>query len=140
MQAYLDFFQHHWLLSAVFMVILLLMILNEVRYHLSGVSKLSGQQVVYALNREESVVIDTRARNDYQRSHILGAINILENELPTEQKRLEKHKNKQLIVVDAAGQKAHGAALQLKKMGFTQVAILKGGMQSWLADGLPVAK
>lgn len=140
MQEYISFFQHHWMLSIAFIIILVLLVLNEIRYRLSGVLKLSSQQLTQAINREEAVVIDTRARNDYQRAHILGAINITEAEFAAEQKRLEKYQAKQLIVVDATGQKAHGIALQLKKQGFTNIAVLRGGMQSWLADGLPVAK
>ncbi len=140
MQEYINFFQQHLLLSSAFVIILVLMIANEIRYRLSGVAKLSARQVTQAFNRETAVLIDVRARNDYQRSHILGAMNIVESELLTDLKRLEKYKDKQLIIIDAAGQKAHGIALKLKKQGFAEVAMLSGGMQAWLAEGLPIAK
>lgn len=140
MQAYINFFQQHLLLSSAFVIILVLMIANEIRYRLSGIAKLSARQVTQAFNRETAILIDVRARNDYQRSHILGAMNIVESELFTDLKRLEKYKDKQLIIIDAAGQKAHGIALKLKKQGFAEVAMLNGGMQAWLAEGLPVAK
>jgi rhodanese-related sulfurtransferase len=136
----LSFLQHHWMLSSAFVIILILLFANEIRFRMSGVIVLSSQQVTQALNRDEAIVLDTRARNDYARGHILGAINLLEGELATETKRLEKYKQKQLIVIDANGQKAHGISLRLKKQGFNNIAMLKGGMQSWLADGLPVAK
>jgi len=140
MQEYINFFQQHLLLSSAFVIILVLMIANEIRYRLSGVAKLSARQVTQAFNRETAVLIDVRARNDYQRSHILGAMNIVESELLTDLKRLEKYKDKQLIIIDSAGQKAHGIALKLKKQGFAEVAMLSGGMQAWLAEGLPIAK
>lgn len=140
MQEYINFFQQHLLLSSAFVIILVLMIANEIRYRLSGVAKLSARQVTQAFNRETAVLIDVRTRNDYQRSHILGAMNIVESELLTDLKRLEKYKDKQLIIIDAAGQKAHGIALKLKKQGFAEVAMLSGGMQAWLAEGLPIAK
>ncbi|MDF2868393.1 MAG: rhodanese-like protein [Gammaproteobacteria bacterium] len=140
MQEYINFFQQHLLLSSAFVIILLLLIANEIRYRLSGIAKLSPRQVTQALNHEIAILIDTRARNDYQRSHILGAMNIVESELLTELKRLEKYKDKQIIIIDAAGQKAHNIALKLKKQGFDNVAMLSGGMQAWLAEGLPIAK
>ena len=88
MQEYINFFQQHLLLSSAFVIILVLMIANEIRYRLSGVAKLSARQVTQAFNRETAVLIDVRTRNDYQRSHILGAMNIVESELLTDLKRL----------------------------------------------------
>lgn len=140
MQEYISFFQQHLLLSAAFIVILILLIANEIRYRLSGIAKLSCQQVTQALNQEIGIVIDTRARNDFQRGHILGAINILESELLKEINKIEKYKDKRIILVDAMGQKSHSMALQLKKQGFVNTAMLNGGMQAWLAEGLPIVK
>jgi len=140
MQEYLSFLQQHLLLASAFVIILILLIGNEIRYRLSGITKFSCRELTQALNRDTAVVIDTRARNDYQKNHILGAINIGEAELGTEITKLEKYRDKKIIIVDAAGQKAHGIALKIQKQGFSNVGMLKGGMQAWYGEGLPVAK
>ena len=53
---------------------------------------------------------------------------------------LEKHKDKPIIVVCAAGINATKVANQLLKAGFSQVNLLKGGMNAWTTAGLPVVK
>ena len=54
--------------------------------------------------------------------------------------KLENEKNKPIIVVCQAGMSAQGAAKQLISAGFSQVAVLSGGMSKWAEANLPVVK
>ena len=53
---------------------------------------------------------------------------------------LEKYKDKPIIVVCAAGVTAAKVASQLVKANFSQVKLLKGGMNSWTGAGLPTTQ
>ena len=43
-------------------------------------------------------------------------------------------------IVDESGKESDKAASILKKEGFSQINILKGGMTGWVGEGLPVTK
>jgi rhodanese-related sulfurtransferase len=97
--------------------------------------------MTFLMNREDGVVIDIRNEKEFKTSHILDA-----KHLPAEKvtnndfASLEKDKDKPIIVVCTAGMSASKVASQLMKAGFSQVNLLKGGMNAWVSAGLPVAK
>jgi rhodanese-related sulfurtransferase len=62
------------------------------------------------------------------------------SQLTSQLATLEKAKSTPIIVVCQAGMSAQGAAKQLLKAGFSQVAVLRGGMSKWLEASLPVVK
>jgi rhodanese-related sulfurtransferase len=45
--------------------------------------------------------------------------------------------NQRIILVCASGARASLAALTLKDMGYEDVAVLDGGLNAWMAAGLP---
>ena len=54
--------------------------------------------------------------------------------------KLEKFKGQSIIIVDESGKESDKAASILKKEWFSQINILRGGMSSWMSEGLPVTK
>jgi rhodanese-related sulfurtransferase len=139
MEQFITFAMQHWLLSVAFLIVLLLVILEESRGALLGAARLSPQEATRLLNNENAVVVDVRDGTTYNSGHILGAMNVpqstLENELP----QLEKIKDKPLIIVCAAGQESFKVANKLKKLGF-KVQTLAGGLNAWRTSGLPLVK
>ena len=53
---------------------------------------------------------------------------------------MQKLREKKLLVVCKTGQTAVSAAANFRKMGATDVAVLKGGMAAWRNDQFPVTK
>lgn len=63
------------------------------------------------------------------------------SELKQRLDEIQSHKEgKQVIVVCRSGGRAISAGIQLKKMGFTEVSVLKGGIAAWLRAGYPVTR
>jgi thiosulfate/3-mercaptopyruvate sulfurtransferase len=109
-------------------------------------------------NSVKTVTIDTRSPEEYAIAHIPKSINIysfftylLNNSQPEELKKLQEYfaeimsevgisGSEQLIVYEDALNKGYGqscrAAFLLKYLGCTQVSVLHGGYQGWLAAGL----
>lgn len=87
---------------------------------------------------ETAVVVDVRAKNEYDAEHIQGAISIPAGQLAARAKRLPK--SKRIIFYGSDGEVAERAALELQALGFTDVAVLEGGYQAWLDAGLPVKR
>ncbi len=94
----------------------------------------------------ELVIIDVRTQEEFKGplSHIKGAINLagmeLDNRLAAADKQLESLKSAPIFIVCRTHNRSPRAARMLTKAGFTQVAIIKGGMINWNKQELPVAK
>jgi rhodanese-related sulfurtransferase len=129
------------LLSAAWLVIVLMIIVITIKIQMSPIKQLSTQQMTFLINRESGVVVDSRIEKDFKAGHIVDAVH-LGNEKVSKNDftSLEKHKDNPIIVVCSAGMSANKVASQLAKSGFTRVNLLKGGMNAWSSAGLPVTK
>ncbi|ANC00702.1 MULTISPECIES: rhodanese-like domain-containing protein [Pseudomonas] len=132
----IQFATDHFILVAIFFVLLILLLVNEIR---RGGQSLSNGQLTALVNAEKGVVIDIRPSKEYSAGHIVGALNIPQDKVIGRIAELEKHKEKTLIIVDAMGQQSGTICRELLKAGFT-AAKLSGGVSSWKADNLPLVK
>ncbi|WP_028238299.1 rhodanese-like domain-containing protein [Stutzerimonas azotifigens] len=132
----IEFAINHYVLSSLFVVLLILLLVTEL---LKGGKSLSNRELTQKVNSGEGVVLDVRAKKEFDGGHIVDALNIPHDKLVSRIAELEKHRGKTLIVVDAMGQHAGTACRELQKAGFT-AAKLSGGIASWRGDNLPVVK
>lgn len=140
MDPFFTFLMEHWILSTIFVVLVVVFLLNEWRNRAFGMTQLTSQQLVEFLNHDQATVLDIRPTSQYQGGHILGAINLPKEEVMTNLNALNKYKNKPLILVCAAGLDAPKLGRLLKTHQGMQIFILAGGMENWHAQGLPVVK
>ena len=134
------FLVHHWQLSLAFIVILGVWVGLELRYTFNGTPQLSPTQATLLINREEPVILDVRDISSFTKGHLPSAINIPIVDLPQGNAKLEQHKDRHILLVCAQGMQSGQAAQLLHKQGFQKLSILKGGMQNWLAEGMPMVK
>ncbi|MDP1633936.1 MAG: rhodanese-like domain-containing protein [Gallionellaceae bacterium] len=101
-----------------------------------------GVEVKAAAGRQAQgeLILDVREADDYKEFHIPNSMNMPFGRLSQRLAELEPFKDKTIMVIDHAGQRAPRALEQLQKAGFTQVLVVKGGMAEWKAAGLPVEK
>lgn len=132
----IEFVSNHYVLSSLFVALLILLFITETR---KGGKSLSSRELTALVNSGEGVVLDVRAKKEFDAGHIVDALNIPYEKLVSRTGELEKHKAKTIIVVDAMGQHAGTACRELQKAGFT-AAKLSGGISSWRGDNLPVVK
>ena len=92
------------------------------------------------MNRNDALVIDLRAPDEFANGHVLGARNIPIADLERRAADLEKHKAKPVILYSADANRASGAVATLRKAGFASVHNLAGGFGAWQQAGLPVEK
>lgn len=100
---------------------------------------ISPQQVYDAIYNEDSLqLVDVRTNEEYTVSHLKGAQNICveSNDFDEMIKLLDK--NKPIYVYCKKGTKSAKAAERLKKMGFTKVYDLDGGINSWEKNKLEI--
>lgn len=140
MDPLLVFFVEHWVLSSAFLVLIVVFVLNEWRHRAMGIPSLDPQQVVNLLNHNGGVVVDIRSQLSYQQGHIIGAVNIAQEEFSTKLTVLNKYKSKPLILVCMRGLDAPKMAKLLAANGFTQLYFLANGMEGWASNGMPLVK
>lgn len=133
-----SFILHHWALSLAFVVVVIAIFVDEYRSKVGGSTGLLPSQLVTKINRETAAVLDIRQADAFRKGHIINAINIPGKDLMANLKKLEKYRNKPLVLVCQSGMEAVKKAALLKKQGFDELYILKGGMDAWKKEGLPL--
>jgi len=83
-----------------------------------------------------AILLDVRAHSEYLSQRIDGARNIMYGVLPRYLDELPK--DMPIIVVCASGARSQIAASLLQMHGFQEVMNMAGGLNAWLAEGLPV--
>ncbi|MET4735712.1 putative membrane protein YdjX (TVP38/TMEM64 family)/rhodanese-related sulfurtransferase [Thalassospira sp. MBR-102] len=88
-----------------------------------------------------ATIIDVRSPDEFTDplGHIETALNIPLSELPDRLTEIRAHKNKPVIVVCKTDKRSASAAVLLSAGGFSDVRVLRGGMERWKRDGLTVA-
>jgi rhodanese-related sulfurtransferase len=84
-----------------------------------------------SLKLPDTVMIDTRPASDYAQFRIDGALNLGAAELRS---KTYLRKRPLVLIGDGKGERElYVACAELKRQGFKQVRVLRGGMASWLA-------
>jgi rhodanese-related sulfurtransferase len=88
------------------------------------------------------IVVDVREEAEFKAGHIPGAHHISRGmlEFKTDAHPALKDKNAEILVYCKTGGRAALAAHQLKKMGYSNVHSIKGGMDAWIGAQHPVHK
>lgn len=140
MEQLAEFASNHALLAGGFVAVLCLLVWSEISRTVQGMLELSTAQAVAWLNDANAVAVDVSAAADFNKGHIVNAHNIAMSRITDPDAEVLKLKESKVLLVCKTGQTATQAAAKLKKNGFENVAVLKGGMGQWLADQYPVTR
>lgn len=135
MEQFLQFAQAHWQLFAALFVIAIAITVFELQSQANSLA-ITPQVAVNWINHEQAIVVDIRNQESFAKGHIIGSKSIPSENIAT----ALKHKNKPVLIVCTRGSESEKSALVLKKAGVEKVAILKGGIESWVAAELPLEK
>ena len=135
MDQYLEFVSNHTILVLALFASFFLLIFTELRRKAQGLVNVDPGGAVKLINNA-ATVIDLRSAEAFGRGHIVGARNIPVDDLQAKLDQLDK--SKAVIVVCDSGMSSNRAVDLLRKAGFESAWGLKGGMNAWNQDGLPV--
>jgi rhodanese-related sulfurtransferase len=82
-------------------------------------------------------ILDVREGGEYNTAHIPRSTSLPRRWLEWRARRLLPFAGVSVAVVDDDGRRAALAAVTLEAMGYTDVAVLEGGLFRWVTDGLP---
>ncbi len=101
---------------------------------------LTPAQAVQVVNREKGVLIDVSSGEQFASGHAVGSRHLplddFESRLPVS----VKNKALPLVLVCPTGNRAGRAAAVARKLGYSNVQILSGGLKAWRDANLPIEK
>jgi rhodanese-related sulfurtransferase len=105
----------------------------------------SGGQTVGPLDavrllNQGALVIDVRTKAEFDGGHIIDAKHVPQDEIAQSAEMLKRFREKVVIACCESGMRSGAAARVLRAQGFTKVVNLRGGLQSWRAENLPLVK
>ena len=134
----IEFAGNNLLLVGGFVAVLGFLAWTEITRKVQGLNELTPAQAVPWINDGDAVIIDISPVADFNKGHIVNARNLQASRLSNPDDEIQKLKDNKLLVVCKSGQTAVAAAGSLRKMGASEVAVLKGGMTQWRGDQFPV--
>lgn len=134
------FVMKHWVLVVAFIAVAVAIAMEEIRSQSAGGKRVTTVMATQLINREDAIVVDIRDTSAFREGHIVNAKNFPEADFDRQQEKLMAYRDRTVILVDANGSKSQSVAVKLKEAGLTKVVILKGGIESWQADNIPLVK
>lgn len=91
----------------------------------------------FAKNSDQYIFIDVRSETSYNKVHAVGSINMPLHTLYDQRHVLPK-KGKEIILICSGGRASGVAYSYLQHYGFFNIKRIEGGIENWIAEGLPV--
>ena len=99
-------------------------------------TKLEPQELIFQLNNKNALLLDLRNDKEFAKGKISQALYLGPN-LEKCKKEIDKNTDKPIILFCQNGNKSEEFSKELKKLG-SEVFILKGWINNWIAEGLPL--
>jgi len=136
-----QFILNNYLLIAVFIASGAMVLWPEIQKLAGGGGNEIGTLVATQLiNQRNAVVVDVRETSEFDTGHIPNSRHIPLGELEGRVEELAKWKSKPVVVTCRTGNRSGRAQRILKKAGFSDIYVLKGGITAWAEANLPLPK
>lgn len=139
MERLLEYVTRHPFLAGGTAVLALAVLAYEASRARSGGQSVGPMDAVRLMN-QGAVLVDVRSQAEFDSGHILDARHVPQDQLASSAETLKKYKDKVVIACCESGMRSSAAARVLQAQGFTKVVNLKGGLQAWRAENLPLVK
>ena len=134
----MKFIIDNWELIAVALASGIMLFLPQIKGAAGG--KLTATGAVQLMNREKAVVVDVSEPEEFALGHVTNAKNVPFSQLEDKLAAQVKNKELPLILVCTSGARSNRAVSVAKKLGFTNVQAMAGGLKAWREANLPLEK
>jgi rhodanese-related sulfurtransferase len=128
----------NWMLFAVAIGSATMLFLPQIQSAAGGTLSASG--AVQLMNREKAVVVDVNEPEEFALGHMNNAKNVPFGQLEDKLTAQVKNKELPLILVCTSGARSNRAVAVAKKLGYSNVQAMAGGLKSWKEANLPLEK
>ena len=130
----INFLIEHYYLSGPLLIFIVLLIISNAR---KGGKKISTQQLISLCNQDKAFLIDLRDSDSFKNGSITNSFNIPSNDLIRRSNEISQ-KEKSIVLICEMGSVSPNSGELLQKEGFEDILILKGGINQWKMDNLPL--
>ena len=130
----INFLIEHYYLSGPLLIVIVLLIISNAR---KGGKKISTQQLISLCNQDKAFLIDLRDSESFKNGSITNSFNIPSNDLIRRSNEINQ-KEKSIVLICEMGSVSPNSGEILQKEGFEDILILKGGINQWKMDNLPL--
>lgn len=127
-------------LVGLFVILFLAVAVVEYMSSSRGVKKLSTFEAVKFIDNKKHLLVDLRNYVEFEKGYIRGAKQIAIDALKHKPEEHIKKKETPVLLVDDNEMHAVSTASHLKKQGYKEVHVLKGGIKNWKKENLPLIK
>ncbi len=139
MDRLLEYLARHPLLAGGTALLFLAVIAYEFSRARSGGQSVGPLDAVRLLN-QGALMLDVRTAAEFDSGHVIDARHVPQDQLAQSAETLKKYREKVVIACCESGMRSGAAARVLRTQGFTKVVNLRGGLQAWRAENLPLVK
>jgi rhodanese-related sulfurtransferase len=139
MDRLLDYFTNHPLLAGGLALMTFIVMGYEIRQRAAMASAIAPSEAIRMVN-SGAVLVDLRAANQFKDGHIAGAKNLPGDQIAADAKSLEKLASKTVVLYCGDGATTAAAQRTLARAGAKNVYSLRGGLDAWKQDNLPVVR
>ena len=130
----INFLIEHFYFSAPLVIILILFFISNSK---KGGTKISCQSLISLSNQDQALIVDLRSSEAFNSGHITASINIPVNDVSRRSNEII-NSTKSVVLVCEMGCSSTNAGETLKKEGLKDIFILRGGINEWKMNNLPL--
>ena len=106
----------------------------------SGVKAIMPAEMTRLINHDNAVVIDIRPQEEFVNGHVINSISYPLANLESGKDELNKYKDKPLVLYCQNGVESSRVIRTFRQEGFSNIYVLKGGIQAWKNANMPVMR
>jgi rhodanese-related sulfurtransferase len=133
-ERFIEFILNHYILALALVVVTYLLIQELFDTALKKFGFVSPLLAVTKMNNGNTVVIDVRELDEFNKGHIEGAVNLPLSKIKEQISSFDAYKNNQVLIVCQDGTRSATTGKITTKAGHKDVFVITGGMQSWQED------
>jgi rhodanese-related sulfurtransferase len=134
-----EYAARHPLLVGGTVILALAVLAYEFSRARSGGQAVGPTEAVRLMN-QGAVLVDVRSKAEFDSGHILDARHVPQEEVAQAAENLKRFKDKVVIVCCESGMRSGASSRALQAQGFAKVVNLRGGLQAWRTENLPLVK
>jgi rhodanese-related sulfurtransferase len=139
MERLLEYITRHPFLTGGTVALALAALAYEASRARSGGESVGPMDAVRLMN-QGALLLDVRAQGEFDSGHIRDARHVPQDQVAGAGETLKKYKDKVVVACCESGMRSGAAARVLRAQGFARVVNLRGGLQAWRAENLPLVK
>jgi len=139
MDRLLEYLHRHPFLASLAVAMALAVVFFELRTRRLAYAAVRPQEAIQLMN-QGAQLYDLREADAFAAGHVNGAKRLDPAQHAQAVEQLKRFKDRLLILYCDDGGRSTALTRQLHAAGFTKVFSLRGGLATWRAEGLPLAR